>query len=283
VVTIKGVVVVVMQLGVFVSLEDGPRVMAHVRELGFATCQVGCWNTARMTQEAARELRQSADAAGVEITTLWAGAPGAYVWNFIDGPRTIGLVPPGTRTQRLEALKHGSDFARWVGLPSITTHVGFIPENPDDAQYAPVVAVLRDLAAHCQANGQQFWFETGQETPITLLRTIQDIGLDNLGINLDPANLLLYGKGNPVDALDVFGPYVRGVHAKDGEYPTNGRELGQEKPLGQGRVNFPALLARLRTLGYAGALTIEREISGDQQIADIQAGKAFLERLLAEA
>jgi sugar phosphate isomerase/epimerase len=104
--------------------------------------------------------------------------------------------------------------------------------------------------------------------------------LPNLGINLDPANLLMYGKANPVDALDVFGAYVCGVHAKDGEYPTNGRELGMEKPLGQGRVNFPALIDRLTALGYSGALTIEREISGEQQIADIRLGKTFLEGLI---
>ena len=130
--------------------------------------------------------------------------------------------------------------------------------------------------------GLGFWFETGQETPITLLRTIHDIGTDNLGINLDPANLLMYGKANPVDALDVFGQYVRGVHAKDGEYPTNGRQLGVEKPLGEGRVNFPALLTKLKALGFSGALTIEREISGPQQIADIQKAKQMLTALLQD-
>ena len=272
-----------IRLGVFVSLEDGPaHALRRVAELGFPTCQVGCWDLARMTREVARQLRQAADEAQVEISTFWAGTPGRRVWNFVEGPRTIGLVPAATRAERLAALKHGSDFASWVGgIPSITTHVGFIPENPDDPAYEPTVAALRDLAAHCQANGQEFWFETGQETPITLLRTIQDIGLPNLGINLDPANLLLYGKANPLDALDIFGAYVRGVHAKDGEYPTNGRELGQEKPLGQGRVNFPALVSKLTALGYSGALSIEREIGGDQQTADIKAGKIFLESLLA--
>jgi L-ribulose-5-phosphate 3-epimerase len=134
---------------------------------------------------------------------------------------------------------------------------------------------------YCDGNGQAFWFETGQETPITLLRAIQDVGMDNLGINLDPANLLAYGKGNPVDALDILGPYVKGVHAKDGEYPTDPRELGAEKPLGEGRVDFPTLIAKLKALGYTGALTIEREITGPQQIADIKAGKVYLESILA--
>ena len=99
-------------------------------------------------------------------------------------------------------------------------------------------------------------------------------------MNLDPANLLMYGKANPIDALDILGPYVKGVHAKDGEYPTDPRQLGVEKPLGEGRVNFPALIAKLKTFGYSGALTIEREISGPQQVEDIKRGMELLKALL---
>ena len=116
---------------------------------------------------------------------------------------------------------------------------------------------------------------------IDLVDLFEDIGTGNLYVNLDPANLILYGKANPVDALDVLGGYVRGVHAKDGLYPTNGRELGHEVKVGDGKVNFPKLLARLHELGYDGSLTIEREISGPQQIADIQATKKYLEELIA--
>ncbi|MBN1936616.1 MAG: sugar phosphate isomerase/epimerase, partial [Anaerolineae bacterium] len=109
---------------------------------------------------------------------------------------------------------------------------------------------------------------------------IEDLGGENLGINLDPANLLMYGRANPVDALDVFGRYVVGVHAKDGEYPTNGRELGVEKPLGEGRVNFPLLVSKLKSLDYAGALTIEREISGPKQVEDIKRAIQLLSALV---
>lgn len=270
------------RLGVFVSLTPNPATtFAHVRDLGFSTCQVGNWDAHLWTDEIAERLREAADDYEIEITTLWAGVPGERVWNFVDGPRTIGLVPAEGRAEKVAALQRASDFARLVGVGSITTHVGFIPDDPHSPVYRDVLAALRGVVARCLANGQEFWFETGQETPVTLLRTIEDLGAPNLGINLDPANLLLYGKANPVDSLDVFGSYVRGVHAKDGEYPTNGSELGAEKALGQGRVHFPALLARLHSLGYTGALTIEREISGAQQIADIQAGKTFLEEIVA--
>ena len=271
-----------IKLGVLARLEEGvEQAMNKVHEMGFPTCQVATWRGEQLTDATADQLRAAAARAQVEVSTIWAGLPGRHVWDFLEGPTTIGLVPEATRAERVAVLKRSADFARRVGVSSITTHVGFIPENPSDPNYPPVVDALREVAAHCDSIGLQFWFETGQETPITLLRTIHDIGLDNLGINLDPANLLMYGKANPVDALDIFGPYVRGVHAKDGEYPTNGRQLGVERPLGEGRVNFPALLGKLRAHGFGGALTIEREISGPQQIADIQRGKRLLEEILA--
>jgi sugar phosphate isomerase/epimerase len=138
------------------------------------------------------------------------------------------------------------------------------------------VAALAEVARCALDNGVDFWFETGQETPVAVLRTIERIGLPNVGVNLDTANLILYGKANPVDSLDVFGQYVRGVHAKDGRYPTEGMNLGKETPIGEGRVDFPAVVARLKEFGYAGPLTIEREIEGEQQIADIRKAIAYL-------
>lgn len=269
-----------LKLGVIVSLERGPGdELEKVRNLGLPTCQVSCWNVELFNDEMAHRLKLAAEENSVEITTFWTGLPGRRIWNFVEGPSTIGLVPPETREMRLKALKKGSDFAHKVGVASITTHVGFIPENPADPVYTSLIEALKKVSIFCEENEQGFWFETGQETPITLLRTIQDVGADNLGINLDPANLLMYGKANPVDALDIFGHYVRGVHAKDGEYPTNGRELGKEKPLGEGRVNFPVLVPKLKSLGFRGALTIEREIRGPQQIEDIRKAKMLLEPL----
>ena len=131
-----------------------------------------------------------------------------------------------------------------------------------------------------KAQGQYFLFETGQETPTTLLRFIENIGTGNVGINLDSANLILYGKANPVDALDVIGKYVRGIHAKDGFYPTNGMELGREVKVGEGKVNFPVFVKKLSEVGFDGSLTIEREISGEQQRIDIIKAKEYLEKLI---
>jgi len=272
--------VATLKIGVLVGLEADPRPeLAKVRDLGLDSCQLCCWDPALYTEQRAKATRQAADELGVEITSLWAGYPGPLHWDFREGPSTIGFVPEAMREVRVDALLRGADFAAQAGFPSVTTHAGFIPEDPASPVYKAVVVALRRIAERCQGHGLWFCLETGQETPITLLRLITDIGTGNVGVNFDPANLLMYGKANPVDALDILGPYVRGVHAKDGEYPTEPMELGVEKPLGQGRVNIPAFVAKLKSFGYTGALTIEREITGDQQIADIRAAVALLRPL----
>lgn len=148
------------------------------------------------------------------------------------------------------------------------------------------MVACKAIVEKCKENGQNFLFETGQETPVTLKRAIQDIekavGKGNVGINLDPANLIMYGKANPVDALEVFGEYVMGIHGKDGKYPTDGHHLGDEVPLGQGKVNYPAFIAKLKEIGYQGDITIEREISGEEQKKDIRMAKDLLDKLIAE-
>ena len=270
-----------MKLGVIISITDDiDKEFKKVHDLGFPSCQLNGWDADRFTEETARQVNAARQRYDVEITSFWCGWGGPATWDFLDGPLTLGLVPVTFRQRRLETLMKGADFATQIGTGSLTTHVGFIPENLNDPDYKPLVVTLRYLAGYCRKKGLDFLFETGQETPTTLLRTIEDIGLDNVGVNLDPANLILYGKANPVDALDVIGTYVRGVHAKDGLYPTSGRYLGKEVPLGQGKVDFPRLVARLKEVGYDGALTIEREISGDQQIQDILMAKKLLEALI---
>ncbi|KYH41305.1 MAG: hypothetical protein AYL33_004610 [Candidatus Bathyarchaeota archaeon B63] len=270
------------KLGLIVPLRRKPgEEIEKVRRLGFETCQVSCWDMNLYNRGVAEELKRAVEECGVEVTTLWTGFSGRAVWNFTEGPLTIGLVPPDKRKKRVEELKMASDFAGWIGVDSLTTHIGFIPENPNDPVYTSLIDVLREVADFLDDRGQSFWFETGQETPITLLRTLEDVGAENLGVNFDPANLLMYGKANPIDALDILAEHIRDVHAKDGEYPRSGRQLGEEKPLGEGRVDFPRLISKLKELKYKGSLTIEREISGPQQIIDIKRGKRYLEELIS--
>ncbi|MEI8079713.1 MAG: sugar phosphate isomerase/epimerase family protein [bacterium] len=259
-----------MDIGVINSLDQGGDCFAQVRQFGLNVCQLVSWDAAQATPAIAATVVKASQKAKVRVCAMWAGVPGPAKWNFLEGPSTLGLVPPEFRWARLEALKKWADFAAWIKAPAIITHCGFIPENPTDPNYPGVIVAIREVAEYCRGKGLEFWFETGQETPVTLLRTIERVGTGNLGINLDPANLILYGKGNPSDALDVFGKYVRNIHVKDGRYPTNGDQLGQEVTVGTGQVRFPEFMAKLKSLGFTGELIIEREISGAQQIKDIR-------------
>ncbi len=267
-----------MRLGVIIGVNKDPdAAIQRVRDLGFPTCQVSVHDAG---EEAAVNLRRALDRYGVEATSAVGGGPGPEVYDFYQGPLTIGLAPRQYRAQRIAHYKEISDFAVEAKIPAVQGHCGFIPENPNDPVYQETVEAIRSVAEYCRHNGQQFRCETGQETPITLVRAIRDIGLDNVGVNFDAANLVMYGKANPVDAVEILGPYIQGVHAKDGLYPTEPRQLGKEVAIGEGKVDFPALIARLKQIGYRNPLTIEREISGEKQRADILAAKAYLEKLI---
>lgn len=268
------------RIGIIVGLSQRPHLGDAVKAFGVKNVELNCWDAEVYSPALADEVKAEAKQAGVKLTALWAGWPGPKVWDFIQGPTSLGLVPPEYRLERIEALKKGADFAARLGLPAIITHLGFIPENAADPAFGGVVEAVKEVALHLAGHGMEFWFETGQETPVTMLRLIHEVGTGNLGVNLDPANLILYGKANPVDALDVFGPYVRSVHAKDGLYPTDPYRLGEEVKIGQGKVRFPALVARLAEIGYAGPFIIEREISGEQQILDMKEAVTYLSKLL---
>ena len=270
-----------MKLGTMVHLgENVVEKIKDVKKYGLQSFQLCAWNHSLMNEEYAKKILDAANECGLEISAVWCGWSGNAEWSFVGGYHTLGIVPVFLRDKRMAELKLGSDFTKMLGVTDMVTHMGFLPENPTSDDYRAVVAAIKELAEYCKANGQYLLFETGQETPITLKRTIVDVGTGNLGINLDPANLLLYGKANPCDAVDIFGDYVRGVHGKDGEYPTDPRYLGEEKRIGDGRVNFPVLVKKLKEHGYNGSITIEREIDGDKQIEDILYAKKFLEDII---
>ncbi|OGV49962.1 MAG: hypothetical protein A2X49_00700 [Lentisphaerae bacterium GWF2_52_8] len=273
------------EVGVLEPLRDNGPDFKRVAGFGVKVCQLVSWNPLLWTDEMAKTVRTRSKESGVKITSLWAGWPGGGAkWNFTEGPTTLGIVPVSTRKERVAALKAAADFAKKIKVAAIITHLGFIPENPNDPDFPGVVAAVREVAEYCKKLGLEFWFETGQETPVTLLRLIELVATGNLGINLDPANLILYGKGSPVDSLDVFGKYVRNIHAKDGLYPTNPMELGREVKVGEGRVRFPEFVRRLGEIGFSGEFVIEREIhEGEQQNKEIAETVEYLRKLIKEA
>ena len=274
-----------MQIGVCVNFDEIDGMSKKFKDLkseDFDNCQLISWKPELWNDENLEILKKLTEENGITISAFWCGWEGPCVWNFYDGQLTLGLVPPEYRTMRIKNLCDGADFAHRLGVKNVVTHMGFIPENPNDTQFAPFCVAVRQVAEHLKKNGQYLLFETGQETPVTMLRCFEKVGCDNLGVNLDTANLILYGKANPVDALDVFGKYVMNLHAKDGNYPTNGHDLGREVQIGKGKVDFKALFKKLHELGYDSYVTIEREIFGEQQIKDIRESKKYLQNIIDE-
>jgi sugar phosphate isomerase/epimerase len=254
-----------------------------VHDLGFNNCFLSLdAYIGKFTPSAASEIKDLLDKYEVVATTVEVVGPPPLEWDFLRGPATIGVVPPSMRAARIDALRQASDFAKLVGIGQVQTHCGFIPENPDDALYPGTVEAIRAVAQHCHDNGQYFLMETGQETPTAMSRAIRDVGLPNVGVGLDTANLILYGKANPVDAVDILGQHVHSIHAKDGKWPTDPSKLGEEVQIGKGLVDFRAVFTKLHRLGYTGAVTIERETSGPQQIEDVRQEKLYLENILKE-
>lgn len=265
-------------LGVITGIGNDPdAAMAKVHSLEMPTCQI---DASHLDDNLIQQLLTATEKYGITITALGTDGPGPYIYNFYDGPLTLGIIPRTYRAQRVEKLKKFSDFAKQLNIPAIRIHAGFIPEDPNDHLYREAVETLREVIGYCKRNGQDFLYETGTETPITLLRAIEDVGLDNQGVNLDTANLILYDKANPLDALDILGPYVKNTHAKDGLYPTNPRDLGNEVAIPHGKVDFPKIIARLKELNYQGPITIEREISGPEQIEDVKRERDYLRKLI---
>lgn len=262
------------------SMEDMEDKLSVLREHDFDTCQIVSWTPGVWTDENAVTLKQLLDKYAITVSAFWCGWEGPCDWNFYTGQLTLGLVPPEYRTMRIKNLCDGADFAKKLGVTDVVTHMGFIPENPYDPNFPGFCIAVRTVAEHLRANGQYLLFETGQETPVTMLRCFETVGCDNLAVNLDTANLILYGKANPVDSLDVFGKYVRNIHAKDGVYPTDGHCLGYETRIGEGKVDFTAFFRKLHALGYDSWVTIEREITGDQQLKDILESRSYLQNVI---
>jgi L-ribulose-5-phosphate 3-epimerase len=273
-----------MDLGLLIAPFPNPEErIRRVHDLGFDNCFLsldGYLN--HFTPNLAKELGELLNKFGLVATTVEVVGPQPLVWDFLRGPSTIGLIPPATRGARIDALRQVSDFAKLLGISQVQTHCGFIPENPADPLYAEAVQAIRTVAQHCSENGQYFLMETGQETPTTMARMIRDVNMTNLAVGLDTANLILYGKANPVDAVNILGSHIRSIHAKDGRWPTDPDKLGQEVLIGTGLVDFRQVFDKLHRLGYAGAVTIERETSGPQQIEDVRQEKIYLERILRE-
>ncbi len=273
-------------IGVFTSIDAGLGVRFDVvKELKIPTVHLHTPSRQNRTPEAAERFLKECRDAGITITVMFGGFEGESYADIPTVRRTVGLVPKETRAERVAELKSISDFGKLLGVPALGIHIGFIPESPDDPDFKELVAVTQEICDYLKGNGQNLHLETGQETADTLLAFMDAVGRDNLFINFDPANMILYGTGDPIEALRKVGSRVRSVHCKDAKWAARpGEEWGEEVPLGQGDVDFEAFLRTLDEFGYTGPLTIEREIPHDpeRQKRDIAAAVRLLESLKAE-
>ena len=274
-----------MKLGTLVRITDINKAneeFKKVKELGLPSCQL-VYKPATYNREDALIIKEASEANGIEISAMFAGYNDTdTVWDIYYGFQTAGINVEAYRKSRIDYIKAASDFANEIGITDIIIHAGFVPNNPFAPEYGTMIAGLNTLTSYFRPKGQNLLLETGGEAPITLLRLIEDVGAGNLFINFDPANILMYGYGHPVDALKVFGKYVRNMHGKDGFLPTDTRHTGREAPVSEGAVDFKGIIKEFRNLSYDRYITIEREISGEAQIRDILKAKEYFEKLLNE-
>ncbi len=252
-------------LGVFASIDAGLGVKLEVaKDLSVPTIQLHAPHKASRTRRNAERFLNRLEELGIRITVVFGGFDGESYADLPTCSRTVGLVPQETRAERTREMKEIADFARLLGVDAVGLHLGFVPHDADDPLYGEVVSVARDICDHCRGNGQAFHLETGQESADALVRFIGDVDRDNLFVNFDPANMILYGSGDPIEALQKVGRWVRSVHCKDGKWAARpGQQWGAEVPLGEGDVGMEKFLRTLRDVGYTGPLTIEREIPQD--------------------
>jgi sugar phosphate isomerase/epimerase len=269
-------------IGVFTSVDAGLGVKLEVaHELGVPTIQLHAPAQATRTQENADRFLARLAELGITLTAVFGGFEGESYADIPTVSKTVGLVPPETRAARTQEMKEIADFAKMLNCDVVALHLGFVPHDTNDPLYNEVLTITREICDHCKSHGQALHLETGQETADSLLQFIGDVQRDNLFINFDPANMILYGTGEPIEALKKVGQYVRSIHCKDGTWADKpGEEWGQEVPMGEGDVGFEAYLRALDEIGYRGPLTIEREIAQEPERQKKEIGHAI--NVLAE-
>lgn len=273
-------------IGVFASIGAGLGVRLEVvEELGIHSVQLCCPHKESRTGENAQAFIEKLNRIGVKISVVFCDFKGESYETIQKTRETIGLVPPELRAERKQEIREIADFAKVLGCDRIGIHIGFIPHETDSDDYRDLVASLQELADYLKSQNQFFHLETGQEKADGLLRFLSDVNRENIFINFDPANMILYGSGEPIPALKKLGKYVRSCHCKDAKWSAEpGKTWGAEVPFGTGDVNARLFLETLKEIGYVGPLTIEREIPAEpeRQKAEISQAMALINSLKQE-
>jgi L-ribulose-5-phosphate 3-epimerase len=263
------------------QVKSVPELKRLLDRLGTDVVQIACGDPHHAAWDEGDRLPEAARAAGFRMTGAMLGFPGEDYTTPQTIQRTGGFGNPATRAERLERFAWALDRTRELGLSDLMLHAGFLPE-PGDPDRKPFLDTLGQVSSMAAAKGVTVAFETGQETADLLRRTLDELRSPNLKVNFDPANMLLYDKGDPLRAVETLGPDIRSVHVKDANRPTTPGQWGEEVPLGQGQVNIQAFVQTLKKVGYRGPLCIEREV-GDQEarLRDLAHGIRYLRDCLA--
>ena len=272
-----------MKFGTLVRLKSTDECVEafnKVKNLGLESCQL-VYKPENYTIEDAKFIKDAAEKCGVEISAFFAGFRDNYTaWDLKYDFRNAGLNSAAFGAERLKYLLGVLPFLKELGVSDMVIHAGFVPNDPFAPEYAEMLCRVKLLAERAKQHGINILFETGGESPITLLRLITELNTGNLFVNLDTGNLIMYGYGNPRDAVYTLGKYVRNMHAKDGLPPTDPYKIGKEVPIGEGFVDFERVFAGLNEIGYDRFVTIEREISGEKQTEDIKKGIEYIKNVL---
>ena len=257
--------------------------IAGIAAMGVRCGQLGIGGDTHITPEWVEKIKADLAAHDFHIVTVLAAYSGEDYADVPTVQRTVGFVPHSTRAARLDRTLELVDVAAKLGVPGIACHVGFVPEDKLDPDYMEVRDVVRRICDYAASRGQTFALETGQEPAHALLEFITDVNRPNLKVNFDPANMILYGSGDPHDAVRLLASKIVSVHAKDGDWPPqhDRTALGRERALGKGSVDIPRFIQTLKEAGYQGALCIEREARDPvERVEDMRAAVPFLRGLV---
>ena len=267
-------------IGVVINNDNPIAALREVESLGFRHCHLYApainWHSGLLLSKIKDEIARIRIVVAAIICALESED-----YSSIEAvKRTVGLVNISMRDKRINWTFSCSSFAKELNVAVIQGHLGFIPER-NTSEYESLIKDVQKIADYLHKNGQFFALETGQESGTEMLQLIEDVDRNNVKVNFDPANFLIYNSDNPIDALEVLKDYIVGVHCKDARRPERAGMLGVEVPLGEGEVGIPVFLAKLKEIGYTGPLTIEREIGDeDQWKKDVLNARRILESLI---
>jgi L-ribulose-5-phosphate 3-epimerase len=215
---------------------------------------------------------------GLTIVSGMFGTVGEDYTSLESIRRTGGLVPDSTWEENWENAQANAGLAQQLGLKLVTFHAGFLPHNESDPEFETLQHRIRLVADLFAAKSIDLAFETGQESADSLKHFLEKLGRVNVGVNFDPANMILYDKGDPIQALRTLSSWVKQCHIKDARRTKTPGQWGEEVPVGTGEVNWQEFFGVLRQISFSGACCIERE-AGDQRMIDIRTAKDLVERV----